>query len=150
MSHLCPLSLDGHHLEWATTWKYLGVTLSSYEKFNCNIDDRVKRFYKSLNSILRIEGRSNDLVMLRLLESHSLPILTYAIEILHVADRDIRRKLRVAYNAIFRKIFTYRYSESVTELQHFLQRPTWEELLESRISKFRDGLSRSNIPSVVY
>ena len=79
--------------------------------------------------------------MLRLLEAHCLPILTYAIEIVHVADSDKRRKLRVAYNAIFRKIFNYRYSESVRELQKFLNRPTWEELVERRQDKFRTKLS---------
>ena len=73
-------------------------------------------FTNAWNAILRIEGRSNELVMLRLLEAHCLPILSYAIEVLHVADTDIRRKMRVAYNSIFRKIFHFRYYESVREL----------------------------------
>ena len=88
--------------------------------------------------------------MLRLLESHSLPILTYAIEILQINDEDTQRKLRVAYNAIFRKIFDYRQRESVTELQHFLQRPTWEELVENRVQKFRSRLPESNVPDVMH
>ena len=150
MTNLASLYLDGHPLEWVKSWKYLGVVVSSFEQFNCCIDDRLKSFYKSLNAILRIEGRSNELVMLRLLESHSLPILTYAIEIVHVYDADTRRKLRVAYNAIFRKIFEYRRMESVTELQHLLQRPTWEELVENRIQKFCNGLPESNVPNVIY
>ena len=150
MTTLTSLYLDGHPLEWVQSWKYLGVVVSSFEQFNCCIDDRLKRYYKSLNAILRIEGRSNYLVMLRLLESHSLPIFTYAIEIVHVHDEDTRRKLRVAYNAIFRKIFEYRQRDSVTELQHFLQRPTWEELVETRVQKFCDGLPKSNVPNVIY
>ena len=79
--------------------------------------------------------------MLQLLESHCLSILSYAIEVIHVADRDIRRKLRVAYNSMFRKIFGYRRSESVTDLQHQLGRPTWEELVEKRTAKFLTNLS---------
>ena len=51
-------------------------------------------------------------------------ILKYAIEIIHVADRDERRSLRVAYNAIFRKIFSYKRYQSVTTLQHTLDRQT--------------------------
>ena len=73
---------------------------------------------------------------LRLLEAHSLPILTYGIEIIHVADRDDRRQLRVAYNSIFRNLFHYAYHESVTALQHALSRPTWEELVEKRKRNF--------------
>ena len=44
--------------------------------------------------------------------------------------------LRVAYNSIFREIFGYSYHESVTNLQHALHRPTWEELSEKKCAKF--------------
>ena len=74
--------------------------------------------------------------MLQLLESHCISILSYAIEVIHISDRDMRSKLRVAYNSIFRHIFSYRRSESVTDLQHQLGRLTWEELIEKRKAKF--------------
>ena len=75
------------------------------------------------------------MVMLQLVETHCVPLLTYAIEVIHVSNRDERRQLRVAYNSLFRKIFKYRWSESVSALQAFLGRPTWEQLTEKR----RDG-----------
>ena len=137
---LCELSLKGKKIDWVEEWKYLGVILKHGRTFNCSISDRIKKFYRCTNAILRIEGHSNDLVMLRLLETHSVPLLTYAIEILHIADRNERRQLRVAYNSIFRKIFDYRWSESVTALQHFWGRPTWEELVAKRTSRFNDKL----------
>ena len=62
------------------------------------------------------------------MESHCIPILTYGIEVIHVADQDTRRQLRVAYNSVFRRIFSYRPWQSVRELQSFLARLTWEEL----------------------
>ena len=83
-----------------------------------------------------MEGRSNDMIMLRLIEAHCIPILTYGIEVFHVRDRDERRRLRVAYNAAYRRIFDYSYRESVTSLQHCLNRLTWEELTEKRQSVF--------------
>ena len=98
--------------------------------------EKVKSFYRSLNSILRVEGRSDDMVLLRLLEAHCVPILTYAVEMIHVANRDEKRSLRVAYNSVFRKLFGYRWFESVTNLQHSLGRPTWEELVNKRQSDF--------------
>ena len=76
------------------------------------------------------------MVMLRLIEAHCVPILCYAIEMTDVAYRDERRSLRVAYNAIFRKLFGYRVFESVTNLQHALGRPTREELVKKRKSGF--------------
>ena len=82
--------------------------------------------------------------MLQLMEDHCVPILSYAIEVIHVANRDERRRLRVAYNSLFRRIFDYRPWESVTALQHALQRPTWEELVAKRQSKFRERLSQND------
>ena len=130
------MSLNGSLIPWESQWDYLGVTLKSGTKFGCCVKKSLSSFYRSMNSILRIEGKSNDLVMLRLLESYCLPILTYGIEVIEVHDRDDRRQSRVAYNAIFRKIFGYSYSESVTNLQHVLGRCTWEELSEKRQTGF--------------
>ena len=37
---------------------------------------------------------------------------------------------------LVRKLFGYRYFESVTNLQHALGRPTWEELVQRRQDSF--------------
>ena len=63
------LMLNGNKVEWADEWPYLGVTLKSAKVFNCPVTDRIKKFYRCTNSILRIDGRSNDMVMLRLIET---------------------------------------------------------------------------------
>ena len=135
-----PLTLNGSAIEWADKWLYLGVTLKSGSTFGCCVTEKIKKFYRCVNSILRIEGRSNDTVMLRLLECHCIPLLTYGVEVIHVSNRDERRQMRVAYNSVFRKIFGYRWSESVTALQHFLGRPTWEELVDTKRHIFRNKL----------
>ena len=44
-----------------------------------------------------IEGKSDEMTMLRLVEAHCVPILTYGIECLVIADRNYTNKLRVAY-----------------------------------------------------
>ena len=142
------LTLNGGLIEWVDEWVYLGVTLKSGKVFDCSIKERVRKFFRCVNAILRIEGKSNDMVMLRLLEAHCVPLLTYAIEIIHVSNRDERRQLRVAYNSIFRKLFHYRWSESVSALQAFLKRPTWEQLVEKRRSNFLDRIRRAD-PSVL-
>jgi hypothetical protein len=56
----------------------------------------MKKFYKSANAILRVEGQSRELTMLRLVESHCVSILTYAIEVQHLSTQEMR-KMRVAY-----------------------------------------------------
>ena len=80
--------LNGIPVDWVSEWKYLGVILKSGSQFSCSVTERVKSFYRSLNSILRVEGRSDDMVLLQLIETHCIPILTYAIEIVEVTHRD--------------------------------------------------------------
>ena len=139
VSHV--ITLNNKPVEWTDKWIYLGITLKSNKVFDCCINERIRKFYRCANAILRIDGYSNETVMLRLLETHCVPILTYGIEIVHVSNRDERRQLRVAYNSLFRKLFGYRWSESVTALQGFLSRPTWEQLVERRCSKFKSRVS---------
>ena len=136
VENTCDIMLNHKVIEWVDEWSYLGVRLKSGKNFNCTVVDRVKKFYKCANAIFRIDGRSNDTVMLHLVETHCVPLLTYAIEIICIANRDEKRQLRVAYNSLFRKIFGYRQSESVTALQGFLGRPTWEQLVERRTRAF--------------
>ena len=102
-----------------------------------------KRFDCSVNAIFRIDSMPNDTVLLNLVEAHCVPVLTYAIEIISVCNRDERRQLRVAYNSLFRKIFLYRWSESVSALQAFLARPTWEERVERRRNGFLNRVRQS-------
>ena len=117
--------------------------------FGCSVKEKVRKFYKAANAIFRIDGHSDNGIMLRLIETHCVPILSYGCEILHVADRDEKRSLRVAYNSVFRKIYGYKWSESVTNKQHELGRFTWEELIEDRQSKFIDRLTLCTQDSLV-
>ena len=103
------LELGGERIRWEEKCKYLGITLKAGLTFGCCVQETVAKFYRALNAILRIDGRSDDAVMLRLLESHCIPILTYGIEVVHVRNRAERRSLCVAYNAVYRKLFGYTY-----------------------------------------
>ena len=144
------ITLNGNIVQWTEQWNYLGVTLNSNKKFDCSVKEKIKKFYRCANSILRIDGYSNEMVMLRLVESHCIPILSYAIEIIDVLKRDDKRQLRVAYNSVFRKIFNYRFSESVSALQLFLSRPTWEQLVEKRKQMFFSRVRRLHPDSLVH
>ena len=148
--NLCKLKLNGAEIEWTDKWTYLGVDLVSHTRFNCCIESKIRKFYRCANSIFRVEGKSNDLLMLELVESHCISILTYGIEVISVANRDKRRQLRVAYNSVFRRIFGYRRFQSVRELQSCLGRPTWEELLDRRVKKFEAGMRINNFLNSIF
>ena len=142
--------LNGLPLEWVETWNYLSVKVVSSKQFGCSVSDRLKKFYRCANAIFRIEGRSDDLIMLKLVEAHCVPILSYGIEITRITDRSERSKIRAAYNSVFRRIFGYRNFESVTQLQLALARPTWEMLIEDRTITFHDRLNSCNAESPVH
>ena len=144
------LTLNSAPIEWVPKWKYLGVTLIQGRRFACCAKETIGKFYRSVNSILRVDGRSDDIVMLRLLEAHCIPILSYAIEVVNVIDRSQMSKMRSAYNSIFRKLFHYSYRESVTDLQHMLSRPTWEELIAKRKDKFQKKFMHLPTASLVH
>ena len=57
--------LNGNAIEWVNEWVYLGVTLRSAKNFDCSVKERVKKFFRCANAIFRIDGKSNDIVMLR-------------------------------------------------------------------------------------
>ena len=142
--------LNGLPLEWKESWKYLGVDIVGGKKFGCSAADRIKKFYRCANAIFRIDGRSNDLIMLRLIEAHCIPILTYGMEVSHFNDRRERSKIRAAYNSVFRRIFGYRQFESVTQLQLSLARPTWEMMIEERTIGFYQRLASCSADSPVH
>ena len=101
-------------------------------------------------SVFRIEGRLDEMIMLKLVESHCIPILTYGMEVSYFIDRQERSKIRAAYNSVFRRIFGYRNFESVTQLQLALARPTWEMLIENRTVNFYNRLSTCSADSPVH
>ena len=50
------VSLNGGIIEWTNKWTYLGVMLKSNRRFDCSVNDIIKKFYRCANSIFRIEG----------------------------------------------------------------------------------------------
>ena len=149
-SDLYSPSLNGTPLDWVDSCAYLGVCLVSALHFKCSATERIRKFYRCANAIFRIDGRSDDLTMLSLVETHCVPILTYGIEIAEFFDASQRSKIRAAYNSIFRKIFGYRQYESVTNLQLSLARPTWELLCHSRKLSFQNRLSLCSADSPIH
>jgi hypothetical protein len=138
--------LDCKPLQWVSEWKYLGVLVRSGKKFDCSVIDKISKFYKCANAIFRVDGRCDDMILLRLVEAHCVSVITYAIEIVDIGSDPAKNKLRVAYNSVFRRIFGYRQYESVRTLQSALFRPTWEELVEKRVSSFRKKIALSSSP----
>ena len=109
----CLLTLNGSSIQWVDKCKYLGVTLIQGPRFGCCVDETLKKFYRAANAVLRVDGHSDDIIMLNLLETHCVSVLSYVIEVVDIVDRRQRSKMRVAYKSIFRKLFGYGWCDRV-------------------------------------
>ena len=78
---------------------------------------------------------TSDLVKLKLLESHCLPILLYAVESLNLPFSQIT-EMNSWWNSIYRKIFNYQKWESVKLLIYMLGRLDLHHIINFKTLKF--------------
>ena len=73
----------------------------------------VKRaFYSACNSIFSYGSGVDELALLSLQESYSLPVLMYAVPALSLKSKQID-ELNVCWNNVIRRLFNYNQWESV-------------------------------------
>ena len=94
------------------TTKYLRVNLLVCRFLRFDITPTKCAFYSACNSIFMCGTAADELVLLTLQESYSLPVLIYAIPALSLKLRQAD-KLLVYWNNVFRSIPNYNKQESV-------------------------------------
>ena len=99
---------------WSYDCSYLGIMF-----FSCSIDDRRRKFYASVNSVISKCNNMSEEVMLHIVQMQCLPILTYGCCAWKISNSDIR-KMCVSINNALRRIFRYKKYESVKCLLFYL------------------------------
>ena len=102
-------------LQWVSKIKYVGIYLIAAKYFKVDLSEVRRKYFSSLNVILSKCKYVSDPVKLKLVESHCLPILLYAIESLNI-KKDELSSLNICWNAAYRNIFNFNKWESVKEL----------------------------------
>jgi hypothetical protein len=98
-------TLNGSDIQWVGSLRYLGIHLSSWQKFSCSLDHAKKSFYRSFNCIFgKIGRRASEEVIIELLKSKCLPCMYYGLEACPINKGHIK-SLEFALNSCFRKIF---------------------------------------------
>src|SRR5437867_5451775 len=115
------LLVGDFQLPWVKELDYLGICICSAKTFQVDLADTRRKFFASVNSILSKCNFTSDMVKLRLLESHCLPILLYAAESLNLPKSQIT-ELNSWWNSVYRKIFSYHKWESVRSFIYMLGR----------------------------
>ena len=88
------------------SWNYLGVALISGKSFLCSCDEELSSFYRSVNSVLNVQGKPSDDIMMRIVYAVCAPTLLYACEAKDPRPGDLTQ-LNTAVNKAIRKFFVF-------------------------------------------
>ena len=113
------LTINGNNICWVDEIKFLGVTVSKDKAFKCNWESAKKKFYCNTNVILGRMGTAAPVnVLLRLMDSQSVPHLLYGISATTLSSKDIK-SFSYAYNSVFAKMFHSYDSNVLINCQYF-------------------------------
>ena len=126
-----PMLLKNTAVEWVEKLNYLGITLKAGKSFEVDISDVRRKFFISVNTILSKTRFVQDLTRLKLIETHCLPILLYAVESIALTN-DQLRQLKACWNSVYRRIFNFQRWESVKELIYLLERLDFYHIVKLR------------------
>ena len=135
------ITKTGHPIPWVEKNKYLGVTFTSSYSFKCSFDDLKKKYFRSVNAIFSIVGRSaSEEVVLHLVYSKCIPILLYASEVCPITKSDLK-SLDFSVNRFLFKLFKTNNIETVKECRSFFNFQTPSEIIPKRVKKFDDKIN---------
>ena len=131
--------LNGVEIEYVSHCKYLGFHIVSDVHFSISIAEDLRSFFGSVNSILASVRRPKENVQMQLLYSNCIPKLTYgaAIKDLNATET---RQYSVAVNNAIRRIFGFRYWQSIRQIREFYGFPAIETIFATAKKRFHKQL----------
>ena len=116
LSSLAKISFQGESIEYVETCKYLGFYIVSHTHFKFSINEDLRGFFGSVNSILSCLQKPKENVLIQLLYSNCVPKLTYGAAIKDLSASE-KNKYNVAVNNAVRRIFGFRYWQSIRQIR---------------------------------
>jgi exonuclease III len=105
----------GDTIQWANQIRYLGVDIVGGRNLKISLSNKLKSYYRSVNSIMsKLANCASEECLVRLLISKCAPILTYGLEAFELSNAHIRT-LDFVSRRTFMRIFKTRSVEIVTE-----------------------------------
>ena len=87
---------------------YLGFYLVSHDHFKISLQEDLRGFFGSANSILTCLKNPKENVLMQLLYTNCVPKLTYGAEVKDLTAAE-KNQFSVAINNAIRRIFGFRY-----------------------------------------
>ena len=117
-SSLAKLRVDNEPIEFVDSYRYLGFNVVSDTHFKFSSSECLRGFFGAVNSVLSVLKRPTENVLMQLLYSNCVPILTYGSAVRDLTASE-KRQLNVAVNNAVRRIFGFRYWQSIRQLREF-------------------------------
>ena len=141
LSTIRPIRLGNRIIDYVSSIRYLGVTITSDRGFGYSASDDLRTFYRASNSILNVLLKPDKDVLMHLLTTNCVPILSYACSIKSFSARDMS-DCNTAMNNAIRKIFTFKRWESIRSLREAFGLKSIYEIFSEARKKFLDNLVR--------
>ena len=137
----------GKSLEFVDRYKYLGVTVLAGPNFSTSHLKPLINFRSSANTVLNVNRRPSEQILLKMLYATCVPHLTYASDVIRYSVNQMH-SMNVALNDCLRRIFTYNRWESVRYLRISFGYPSLTEIYEKRSSTFLQQLPSLRNPTL--
>ena len=106
------------------------------------------KFRSCVNTIVNVNAKPSEQVLLKLVYSNCVPVLTYACEVTCFSSGVIN-EMNVALNDAIRKIFSFNRWESTRFLRTSFGYPSMTEIFEARYQRFMSGITRTCNPTLL-
>ena len=119
----------GKNLEFVDRYKYLGVTVLAGPCFSTSHLKPLINFRSSANTVLNVNRKPSEQILMKMLYATCIPHLTYAIDVIQYSVNQMH-SMTVALNDCIRRIFTYNRWESVRYLRISFGYPSLTEIFK--------------------
>ena len=140
-------TMYGKNLEFVDRYKYLGVTVLAGPCFSTSHLKPLINFRSSANTVLNVNRKPSEQILMKMLYATCIPHLTYAIDVIQYSVNQMH-SMTVALNDCIRRIFTYNRWESVRYLRISFGYPSLTEIFEKRSTKFLQQLPSLRNPTL--
>ena len=139
VSSLERISINGELIEYVEKCKYLGYYLVSHDCFKISVQEDLRGFFASVNSILTCLQKPKENVLMQLLYTNCVPKLTYGAAVKDLSSSE-KNQFNVAVNNAVRRIFGFRCWQSIRQLREFYCFKSIEDLFSNARRRFLDSI----------
>ena len=137
--------MNGMAIEYVDKIKYLGTTITSDSGFSFSAAPELQSFYRSVNSILNVVQKPDEITQMHLLFSNCVPILSHASAVKEFSTREMHT-CNTAVNDAIRKIFSFQRWESIRELRGYFGYKSITEMFSIAKDRFEKSLPTHGNP----